>query len=210
MKLLPKRAPTNKVDREFASGAVHFDPKTDTYELHVTDGNRAAVIQLEHEEVPIEKGESQDLVSGQIPAPAIKFMQAGASIEDASAEQIVVWDDNDDAEVTFNRDAQLVSETSNVHHLIPVEDGDVEGQQICIDAKRLKEVAEAMACDKLILTIFGEGDPIRVDPIKGSHIGVIRQAERPRAERPEDEATESMLEDEVPPEDDPDKMLIED
>jgi hypothetical protein len=203
-KVLAKRAPTNKVDSEYQCGSVHVDVKASEYELHVTDGNRGAVILLEHEEVPAEN--PSKLVSGQIPAPAIKLLQGDATLEDADKDQIVVWSDSDDAEVTYQRDPQLVATPQDVRELIPDVDSPGHYTEIAVDAKRLKELAEAMGSDKLILTatrgpeaLSSDADPVlHVRPINGGHVGFIRQAERPRAKTVEEageEATEPLIED---------------
>lgn len=199
-KVLAKRAPTNKVDSEYQSGAINVSEGE--YELHVTDGNRGAVILLEKEEVPSENG--HELVTGQIPAPAIKLLQGDAVLEEAHVEQVVVWSNSDDAEVTYSRDQQLVSVPQNVRELIPVPSDDPEGgeyvqtAQIVVDAKRLLELSQAFASDKVVVTVFGEGEPLRVQPLNGGHDGFIKQAERPRPKSSDEdgeEATEPLIED---------------
>lgn len=202
VKILPKSVPTNGTDATVQGGALHVDPKHKVYELHAFDQTRAVVIQLDAEETPLAKDATHELKSGSIPAPAVKLMQKGATIEDAKPKTIELWDSSDDADVTFSRDQQLIDVPQNARAMIPVFDGDIEPTEVCIDAKKLKEVAEAFGCDKLIIglaVVNGVAEPmLHVRPIKGNHVGAIRQAERPISEAAagdEPEATEPLIED---------------
>lgn len=160
------------------------------------------MLKLDAEDMPLAPDVKHELRSGSIPAPAVKLMQKGATIEDATAKTIELWDSSDDADVTFSRDEQLVNTPHDARAMIPVSDGDLEPVEICIDAKKLKEMSEAFGCEKLILGITVVGDAaepvLNVRPIKGNHVGSIRQAERPVSEAAagdEPEATEPLIED---------------
>lgn len=200
--MLAKRAPTNKVDAEYQSGAIHVDEKAGVYELHVTDGHRGAVVLLDHDEIPSDK--PNKLVSGQIPAPAIKLMQGDGAIESADKDEIVVWSEKDEVEVSTHRDSQLVDTPQDVRALIPDIDSADYITEIVVDAKRLKELAEAMGTDKVVVTAIRDGDKLSTDaasvlhvrPLAGGHVGFIKQAERPRPKSDaEPEATEPLIED---------------
>jgi hypothetical protein len=205
IKLLPKWAPSNKEGAEQQAGALHVDHKKKIYELHVTDGNRSAIIKLDHTELPDQSDEPQVLVSGQVSGPAIALMQKGATLESASKTEVVIYDETNDAEVNYRRDQQLVDEVQDVSHLIPDVGAADHIAEIVVDAKRLKEMAEAFGSDKLIITAVRgvkelentTGPILHVRPLNGDHVAAFKQAERPRAktEDVEPEATEPLIED---------------
>lgn len=178
VKVLAKRKPTNSVDADYSSGALHVR-EDGGFELHVTDGSRAAVIEMDVDYAAV--GGVDEFCSGELTAPAIRELMRGGTLERAAGE-VVVAVEADDAETTFPRDERLVESVMDVSHLIP-ELRESFAVSIDLNVKRLVELATAMGTEKVSLILDDpEAEVIRVEPFEGRHYGSIKQLRRQKVE----------------------------
>lgn len=191
-KILAKRNPTNQVNAEYSSGCLVVDEDADRYELHVTDGQRAAAVKLTRDNIPVAPDEKPDRVtSGQIPAPAIRELERGGFLEQADKDEVRVWCESDDADMITSRDPRLFDSHGDVGNLIP--NGD--GTEILLNVDRLKELGEALGSRKLILTCIEGEDRIRVQTLDNENQGSFMPLRRHSDPGPEPagEATEPLI-----------------